>query len=111
MNISAIQLHEKLTRREKGEEQFLLLDVRNKTEQDICTIPGTDILIPVKELNANLHKLNDWKQKEVVVYCKSGIRSKTAENILKENGFEKITHLSKGILEYIETVDSEMAWY
>lgn len=111
MNISAIQLHEKLTRREKREEQFLLLDVRNKTEQDICTIPGTDILIPVKELNANLHKLNDWKQKEVVVYCKSGIRSKTAENILKENGFEKITHLSKGILEYIETVDSEMAWY
>ncbi len=111
MNISSIQLNEKLKRREKGEEQFLLLDVRNKTEQDICTIPGTDILIPVKELNFEIQKLNDWKDKEIVVYCKSGIRSKTAEGILKEYGFEKVTHLSKGILEYIETVDSEMAWY
>lgn len=110
IDISAKELEGFLNQRKSGEMSFTLLDVRNPNEQDICTIPGTDLLIPVKELAAHLHLLPD-KDATLVVYCKSGIRSKTACGLLLEQGYKKIYHLAEGILSYARDVDPEMAEY
>ncbi|MCG6162376.1 rhodanese-like domain-containing protein, partial [Leptospira bandrabouensis] len=63
--------------RKAGQDSFFLLDVRNPNEVEICTIEGTDLLIPVAELPNRVGEINPWKEsgKEVIVYCRSGGRS------------------------------------
>lgn len=110
IDISAKELEGFLNQRKLDEMSFTLLDVRNPNEQDICTIPGTDLLIPVKELSSKLSLLPD-KDSTLVVYCKSGIRSTTACKLLSEQDYKKIYHLAEGILSYAREVDPEMAEY
>jgi sulfur-carrier protein adenylyltransferase/sulfurtransferase len=91
-------------------KKIFLLDVRNQNEQDICVIPNTDLLIPVKELDSNLHLLPP-KDFPILVYCKSGVRSQTACKTLLEHGFTNLYHLDGGILAYAREIDPEMAEY
>ncbi len=90
--ISANELREKI----KLKQDFQLLDVRELHEYEIKNIGGK--LIPLNELMANLDKLS--KEKELVVHCASGVRSKKAIAILKENGFTKVYNLKKGLLDF-----------
>ncbi len=62
-----------------------LLDVREENEQTKGTIQGA-LCIPLHSLRENLDKLDP--NKEIVVYCHSGLRSYLAERILKQNNFE-----------------------
>jgi len=110
VNLKAGELAEFLNKRQKGEMSFFLLDVRNPNEQEICSIPGTDLLIPVKELAENLNLLPP-KEETIIVYCKSGVRSTTACKFLLEQGYTKLYHLQDGILAYAREVDPEMAEY
>ncbi len=112
MNISPEELKRKLGDREKGEDDFVLVDVRNPNEQEIAVIPGTDLLIPLPNLDIEMFKLDEYKEtKEVVVYCRSGGRSTTAYGKLKRNGFLRVSNLEGGILSYSDQVDSSIAKY
>ncbi|MCX7997442.1 MAG: rhodanese-like domain-containing protein [Leptospiraceae bacterium] len=108
INISALELKE-IIEKDLINKNFFLLDVRNPTEQEICVIPHTDLLIPVKELSKRLHEVP--KDKKIIVYCKSGVRSKTACEILSDAGWRELYHLEGGVLEYIEKVDPSLASY
>lgn len=90
--ISADELKEKI----KLKADFQLLDVREPNEYQHKNIGGT--LIPLNQLTANLSKLN--KEKETIVHCASGVRSKKAIAILKENGFKKVYNLKNGLLNF-----------
>ncbi len=90
--ISAEELKEKL----KCKEDFQLVDVRELHEYEIKNIGG--ILIPLNQLEDRLTKLN--KEKEVIVHCASGARSKKAIAILKEHGFTKVYNLQNGLLDF-----------
>lgn len=93
---------------ERDDRPFLL-DVRNSYEVDIATIPGTDKLIPVDQL---LHHLNELDTaREMVVYCRSGVRSANAVNLLKSAGFRKVKNLVGGILRWSDDVDPTMPKY
>ena len=52
-------------------------------------IPNTDC-IPLQEIGQRLSELNDYKDKRIIVYCRSGNRSGKATKILKENGFAAV---------------------
>jgi molybdopterin/thiamine biosynthesis adenylyltransferase/rhodanese-related sulfurtransferase len=90
--ISADELKEKI----KSKQDFQLLDVRELKEYELKNIGGK--LIPLNELIANIDKLS--KEKEIVVHCASGVRSKKAISILKENGFIKVYNLKNGLLDF-----------
>lgn len=90
--ISAEELKEKI----KHKEDFQLVDVREQSEYEIKNIGG--ILIPLNELEKKLNKLN--KEKEIIVHCASGARSKKAIAILKEHGFTKAFNLKNGLLDF-----------
>lgn len=111
MDISIQEFAKRLNDRAFGKDSFLLLDVRNPNEQDICVIPNTDLLIPVKELEKKVADLNEYKSKEIIVYCRSGIRSQTACQILLNHGFSKVWNLTGGILLYIDEIDPELPKY
>jgi len=81
----------------KGEE-FLILDVRTPDEFNEGHIEGA-VLIPVDELERRLDELP--KDKPIITYCRSGVRSRNAANILLENGFSKVYDMMGGIIEWI----------
>lgn len=78
-------------------EKTVLVDVRTPEEYAAGTIPGA-ILIPVDALRENISQLP--KNKEIVVFCRVGLRGYIAGRILLQNGFRSVRNLSGGYLTY-----------
>ena len=91
-----------------GDDDLFLLDVREPEEFQICRIPGST-LIPLSELPSRLVELEG--RSEMVVHCKSGVRSAKAVKLLREAGFKKAKNLSGGILRWIDVVDPSLPKY
>ena len=85
-----------------------VLDVREPQEHQICSIPGA-VLIPLGELPNRINELGGHE--DMVVHCKSGVRSAKAVKILHDAGFKKAKNLSGGILRWIDVVDPSMPKY
>jgi sulfur-carrier protein adenylyltransferase/sulfurtransferase len=99
---------EELKRRlDRGEDLFIL-DVRNPPEFQICRIPGST-LMPLPDLPQRFGELD--RNRELVVHCKSGMRSAKAIAFLRQQGFTKLVNLKGGILAWADTVDTGMAKY
>jgi adenylyltransferase/sulfurtransferase len=94
-------------RLDRGEKVFIL-DVRNPPEYQICRIPGS-VLLPLPELPQRLGELD--RQREMVVHCKSGVRSQRAIAFLRQQGFTKLSNLQGGILAWAERIDPSMPKY
>jgi phage shock protein E len=74
-------------------EAPLVLDVRTPEEFATGRIPGA-INIPHTELSARLDELGpDARERELVVYCRSGARAAVAEAILRDADFSNVRHL------------------
>jgi rhodanese-related sulfurtransferase len=71
----------------KNDEDYLIVDVRTKEEYDSGHLEGA-LLLPVQELEGRLDELP--MDKPIIVYCRSGNRSRTAANILIDNGFTMV---------------------
>jgi adenylyltransferase/sulfurtransferase len=87
---------------------FVLIDVREPHEFQICRIPGST-LVPLLELPKHMHELNSAH--ETVVYCRSGQRSARAVEQLMKAGFQKIHNLKGGILAWSDQVDPSVPKY
>ena len=98
------ELHERL---QAGEDLFLL-DVRELDERDICNIGGE--LIPKDTVADHLDRIP--RDKEVVVYCRSGGRSNWVAQLLTQRfGYTKVANLAGGMLRWSDDVDSSMRKY
>jgi len=102
--ITPAELKAKIDRK----DTFVLLDVREPFEYNICKINGSR-LIPLGELPARLSELDSAD--EIVLQCKSGVRSAKALKILQEAGFRKLVNLRGGILEWADTIDPSLPKY
>ncbi len=89
-------------------DRFVLLDVREPYEAQICRIPGSR-LIPLGELPKRLTELRS--SDDIVVHCKSGGRSAKAAELLRNAGFQKIANLRGGILAWSDKVDPSVPKY
>ncbi|MEF9991180.1 MAG: rhodanese-like domain-containing protein [Romboutsia sp.] len=83
-----------------NKEDIVLLDVRTKEEFEEGYIE-TALHIELSNLVYNIDELEEYKNKKVIVYCRSGHRSITACNFLFMAGFEHLYNLEKGIIDYI----------
>lgn len=79
---------------EENPEEIVLLDVRTEGEYNDEYIPGA-INIPKDVLENRIGELN--KSKTIIVYCKSGSRSRTASETLAQHGFENVYNMIGGI--------------
>lgn len=75
----------------------LILDVRTPNEFYSGHIEGAK-LIPLQQLNERINELSAYKDRDIIVYCRSGNRSTVASQILIKNGFKKLHNLRQGIL-------------
>ena len=89
-------------------EPFVLIDVREPHEYQICRIPYAR-LIPLGELPKRVHELDTAG--EIVAHCKSGMRSARAVEFLKQAGFRKVKNMKGGILAWSDKVDPRVPKY
>ena len=79
-------------------KKAILLDVRENIERRNNHIKDS-LHIPLAQIKSRVKELNQYKNKEIIVYCASGIRSSLASSVLIQNGFNAF-NLSGGISVY-----------
>ncbi len=90
-------------------KSYFLLDVREDFEFQISNINGT--LIPLDLLPDKLDEIEDKKDEEVIVMCRSGVRSAKAQKFLLDNGFKKVRNLKGGINQWAREIDNSLPVY
>jgi rhodanese-related sulfurtransferase len=87
-----------VTRLEEGTAP-VLLDVRSPEEFAAGHIPGA-INIPYDELPDRFSEISEYRDAELIVYCRSGRRAKIAEAALREAGFRRVADLDGHMIEW-----------
>ncbi len=105
--IPEITVHD-LKRKLDARDRFVLVDVREPFEWEIARIPGAK-LIPLGELPSRMSELDSAD--EIVLQCKSGMRSAKALRLLQEAGFSKLHNLDGGITAWAEEIDPSVPKY
>ena len=105
--VSVKELKARLDKKEAHNDNFLLLDVREPYEVQIAQIGGK--LIPQNDVQNRLGELNP--QQEIIVHCRSGARSQKIAELLKANGFEKVSNVAGGILAWSDEIDPAVQKY
>jgi adenylyltransferase/sulfurtransferase len=103
-DISATELAGRLQRGEK----LRLIDVREPHELEISHLEGAE-LFPLGTLAARLSELDSAQ--EIVIFCKAGMRSRRALELLVSAGFRKVKNLKGGINAWAEEVDLSLPVY
>jgi adenylyltransferase/sulfurtransferase len=98
---------EVLKRRLDAMEEVFVLDVREQHEYQIVNIKGH--LIPLGDLPTRVHELDS--SREIVVHCKSGMRSAKAVSYLRQSGFKYAANLTGGILAWADRIDPSLPKY
>ncbi len=89
---------DELIERQNNGDKLNILDVREEWEFNETNMNGK--LIPLHELPNRLDEISDWKNEEIIVHCKSGMRSNAAKQMLLHSGFSNVRNLIGGILTY-----------
>lgn len=92
---------QKLIRENK---ELLILDVRRLNEFKENRLKNA-INIPVDDLEWDVEEIEEYREKEILVYCKVGMRSSVACSILEDAGFKKLYNLRGGILDYTGEIE------
>ncbi len=97
---------------DSGQDDFILLDVRNPNEYEIAKIEGS-VLIPLGDLESGsgVTKVRELANgHRIIAHCKLGGRSAKALAILKEAGIEG-TNVKGGINAWSQEIDSNVPQY
>lgn len=86
-----------LLQRQAQGADLLVLDVRSAEEFAAGHVPGA-INVPLPDVSAAHPQLKSWKDRQVVVYCRSGRRSGMAIKELEAAGFSRVMHLEGDML-------------
>ena len=99
-----------VSQRDSGWSPFLL-DVRTSAEEQIVTLPGTDLR--VSHLNILIEQHSLPKDRDIVVYCRTGGRSEAVASALSRVGFDsaRLFNLAGGIHAWSDQVDSAVPKY
>lgn len=99
-NISPEEVKERMAKGEK----LNLVDVRQPAENEEYNIGG--ILLPLGDIqNMQTEDIDDLKNEEVILYCRSGNRSGIAAMVLDQMGFSNTKNLVGGMLAWREKFD------
>ena len=105
--MTATELHNQM----QQENPPFVLDVRRAEEEDICSIPGTDLRVRHTDILMHIDKIPS--DRVVVVYCRSGIRSMTAIHALAASGRDptRMYNLTGGIHAWSAEIDPTIPRY
>ena len=94
-------------------DKIVLVDVREPNEYEINRIPGS-VLIPKGEF-LNGHALGELpgvdSGQQVVLYCKTGVRSAEALAVIKGAGYADAIHVGGGVSAWVDQIDPSQPAY
>lgn len=96
MDINVQELRERLAAGEK----FVFIDVREPWEYEEFNLGAT--LMPLGDLINKIWELEDHKNDEIVIHCRSGQRSGMAQNLLSAQGFTNVRNLTGGVIAWMD---------
>jgi len=99
---------QELAARLKQDVPPILIDVREPVEQQISSLPGS-LSLPLSQLNLHLAELDP--SREYVLFCRTGVRSLQAIQIMHTAGFKNLQNLRGGINAWAKQVDTGMFQY
>jgi adenylyltransferase/sulfurtransferase len=108
--ISPAQLKALLDARERGEESFVLVDVREPWEREIVAIDGSE-LIPMSQLLSDEAREKMPQDDRVILYCHHDGRSGQARDYMARNGWSNISDLGGGVDAWVADVEPDKARY
>ncbi|GAA0107157.1 MULTISPECIES: rhodanese-like domain-containing protein [Clostridium] len=88
-DIKVINIDAQEAKKEMEKNEVIILDVRSEEEYNSGHIENS-ILIPIDKLEEEAENILNDKNKKILVYCRSGNRSKKASNILLEKGYTNV---------------------
>jgi adenylyltransferase/sulfurtransferase len=91
-------------------KDFLLVDVREPAEYEIVRIPGA-VLIPKGDILSGEALARLPQDRQIVLHCKSGVRSAEALAAVKAAGFRDAVHVQGGVLAWVKQVDPSLPSY
>lgn len=94
---------QELKEKRESDADFFLLDVREDVEYLVSNLDGEHI--PLGQLENRMKEIEDKKNEEVVVMCRSGGRSSQAVSLLESNGFENVHNLKGGMKAWASEID------
>lgn len=87
-------------------EQVYVIDVREPHEYEQDNLGA--VLVPLSQLrNMDVDQIESIKNEEIIVHCKSGMRSQEACMILSQLGFANPVNLTGGIMEWRNTIGQD----
>ncbi|MEI7979418.1 MAG: rhodanese-like domain-containing protein [Bacteroidota bacterium] len=89
---------DELKQRMDASEKLIIFDVREPHEYEEFNIGAT--LIPLGELPNRITELENLKDQEIIVHCRSGARSNNAKMFLEDAGFTNVRNLLGGMLDW-----------
>lgn len=89
---------DELKKRLDAGEALNIFDVREPHEYEEFNIGAT--LIPLGELPSRINELENLKDQEIIVHCRSGARSNNAKMFLEDAGFTNVKNLLGGMLDW-----------
>ena len=107
VNEGEIDVTEVKAKLDRG-DKFVLIDVREPHEYKICNIPGAK-LIPLGEFPKHVGEFNP--EDDIVIHCRSGVRSAKACGVLRQAGFQHVRNMVGGILAWSDKVDPSVPKY
>lgn len=98
-----------LKAKKDNNESFVLVDVRESHEKAFSDIGG--ILIPLSRFDTEYTKLEEFKDAEIILYCRSGGRSRQAAQFLMSKGYKNVYNLEGGINKWATEIDKSLSTY
>jgi adenylyltransferase/sulfurtransferase len=95
---------------QNSDKPIFLVDVREPAEWEIVKIPGAT-LIPKDQILRGDALSTLPQDKQIVLYCKSGVRSAECLAAVKRAGFKDAVHVQGGVLSWVSTVDPSLPTY
>jgi adenylyltransferase/sulfurtransferase len=87
-----------------------LVDVREPNEYEIVAIPGSK-LIPKDRILSGAALADLPQDRQLVLYCKSGVRSAEALAAVKNAGFRDAVHVQGGVVAWVKQIDPSLPIY
>lgn len=94
MDITVEELRQKI----QSGEKFVFIDVREPWEYEEFNLGAK--LIPLGTLINSMYELDDHKNEEIVLHCRSGARSGQAQMMMQANGFSNVRNLTGGVMAW-----------
>ncbi len=100
--ITVLELKRKLDEN----QEVVLVDVRELEERVVSHIGGFHI--PLSNLPSKIWDLEEYKEAEIVVYCRSGARSANAVAFFLQMGYQNVSNLKGGMKAWKNEVDNSI---